>query len=328
MSYFFHRAGSSVSSATGRPARAIDRLLGDVDFAKLPSADDLDEMVLRIEALEQHIQSSHAAMGARISALTAALARSEAKNLELAQLASLSSLTPAIAHDLATAVGNVSLVSDSMGEQFTQFGDKLTEGSLRRSELESFLHSFSEGMRILASASARATELTLSLKNVAVDSASQRQRQFCLATLVDEVLVMLRPTLRPLPIAVTTDIPAVIQLDHLPGPLEQVLINLIQNALVHAFDGSRPGTLHISATALDAQRVRLSVTDNGVGMSPEVLAKVFTPYFTTRGNAGGSGVGLSYSKQLVEEKLGGTLTVSSAPGAGSRFCLDIPRQHR
>lgn len=347
MSHFFRTPGASGGPATGSvggmgamnplgslralgsqpPQRPIDRLLGAIDLAQLPGADELDEMILRVEALEHHIQSSHATMSTRIAALSAALARSEAKNLELAQQASLSSLTPAIAHDLATAVGNVSLVSDSMGDQFTQFEGKLNEGTLRRSEMDSFLRSVGEGIRILASASARAAELTLSLKNVAIDSASQRQRHFSLANLVDDVLVMLRPTLRPLPIAVTTDIPADIHLDHLPGPLEQVLINLIQNALVHAFDGSRPGALHISAATRDNQRISVSVIDNGVGMTPDVLAKVFTPYFTTRPNAGGSGVGLSYSKELVESKLAGSLSVSSIPGTGTHFCLEIPRQH-
>ena len=68
----------------------------------------------------------------------------------------------------------------------------------------------------------------------------------------------------------------------------------------------------------------LAVIDNGVGIAPDLLARVFEPYFTTRGDEEGSGLGLSISRQLAASVLGGRLTVDSIPGEGARFVLRAP----
>jgi C4-dicarboxylate-specific signal transduction histidine kinase len=99
--------------------------------------------------------------------------------------------------------------------------------------------------------------------------------------------------------------------------LEQVLINLAQNALQAC--AGRPGPrLRIDAALSRGARLRLRVSDNGPGVAPGLESRIFTPFFTTRD--GGSGVGLAVVRQLVHG-LGGTVRHARRPGGGACFVL-------
>jgi signal transduction histidine kinase len=111
-----------------------------------------------------------------------------------------------------------------------------------------------------------------------------------------------------------------------PGQLEQVLVNLAINARDAMPDG---GTLHIDTSVVDVSRpyfqmppgryVRLSVSDTGTGMPPDVLAHIFEPFFTTKGNKG-TGLGLSSVYGIVKQS-GGFIWCDSAPGQGATFTI-------
>lgn len=98
----------------------------------------------------------------------------------------------------------------------------------------------------------------------------------------------------------------------------EVVVNLIKNAVEALPDG---GAIAISTHELDGQAA-LTVRDNGVGIAKENLARVFEPFFTTK-LSGGTGMGLASSLGIVK-KQGGTITVSSAPGRGSEFLVQLP----
>ncbi len=112
-----------------------------------------------------------------------------------------------------------------------------------------------------------------------------------------------------------------------PHRLRQILFNLLGNAI--KFTATGEVRAHLSSVPLDAGRVRLElvVSDTGPGMTAEVQAKLFSPY--TQGSVdvarkyGGTGLGLAICRRLTE-LMGGTLTLDSAPGEGSRFTLSVP----
>lgn len=103
--------------------------------------------------------------------------------------------------------------------------------------------------------------------------------------------------------------------------LTRVLTNLILNA-IHALPAEN-GRIHIRSEILDTW-VRISVSDNGCGISEENLQRIFTPYFTTRRKLGGMGLGL-FIAQKVAQSHGGAMSVTSALGKGSTFTLQLPR---
>jgi len=101
------------------------------------------------------------------------------------------------------------------------------------------------------------------------------------------------------------------------GMIEQVLINLIKNA-IQAFEDQPEKLITLRAYCNQKLRPVLSVRDNGPGIDPEALEKIFIPFFTTKKT--GSGIGLSLSRQIMRQHQG-TLTVKSTPGQGTEFIL-------
>ncbi len=124
-------------------------------------------------------------------------------------------------------------------------------------------------------------------------------------------------------VRIALHIPDGIAMDSYPGAIEQIVSNLVENAVVHAFEGRAQCRVNIAAQAL-GERVVLTVTDNGNGIPAEHQSHIFDPLFTTRLGKGGSGLGLSIAYGLVTGMLGGQISVNSAPGAGARFTLDLP----
>ncbi len=240
-------------------------------------------------------------------------------------MAMMASTIPGVAHDLNTPVGNTNMAASSMRSQLDAFQEKVKAGALKRSELEAFLAMTSEGLNIIERANARAGELVENLKELSIDQASQRRRTFEVGKVVDEVLFMLAPSLSKMPVRVVRDIAQDLTMDSFPGPFGQVIANLVQNALVHGFEGRAEGTVTLVAQNAPQGMVRIQVQDDGAGMTEEVLSRIFEPYFTTKLGRGGSGVGLSLCQRLVEEVLCGSISVESEPGQGSRFIIVLPQ---
>ena len=122
---------------------------------------------------------------------------------------------------------------------------------------------------------------------------------------------------------IKVEVPRGICCDSYPGPLGQVIDNLIQNASIHAFAERETGLLLIHARASDTM-VELRVQDDGNGIAASDKKRIFDPFFTTRLGQGGSGLGLFVSQNIVTGLLGGLLKVNSEAGKGSCFVIKLP----
>jgi signal transduction histidine kinase len=114
-------------------------------------------------------------------------------------------------------------------------------------------------------------------------------------------------------------------IDGFPGSYGQILTNLFLNAVNHAFPDGRSGAISITAKARANDDIEIIFADNGVGMTPDVQRQAFDPFFTTRRNEGGTGLGLHIVYNLVTQQLGGRMTVKSRPGQGTTFHIIMPR---
>jgi signal transduction histidine kinase len=106
--------------------------------------------------------------------------------------------------------------------------------------------------------------------------------------------------------------------------LSQVFVNLIENA-VQAYRESHqqtPGRIRLTLESNRQSQVVIAVTDNGPGIDPAIQTKIFRPYFTTRGQADGTGLGLALSSEIIH-RMGGDLTVRSRPGHGATFLITL-----
>ncbi len=177
----------------------------------------------------------------------------------------------------------------------------------------------------LLAAARRASTLTKQLLAFGRRQVMQVQR-VDINRVVSQVQTMLSRVLGP-EVRLTTTLDASIpSVEVDPGQLEQVLVNLAMNARDAMPNG---GSLQIESTVLDVTRpyfqmpsgryVRLSVTDSGFGMPPDVLSQIFEPFFTTKGNRG-TGLGLSSVYGIVKQS-GGYIWCDSAPGQGTTFTI-------
>jgi signal transduction histidine kinase len=142
---------------------------------------------------------------------------------------------------------------------------------------------------------------------------------------VHEIVVSLRPSVSRTGYRIEVDVPATgLLLDSYPGPLGQVVANLLQNAVLHGFDGRAHGTVRITAERAVDARIVLRVADDGKGIPPELIERVFDPFMTTKMGRGGSGLGLHISYHAVTNLLGGTLRVHSVLGEGASFEVWLP----
>lgn len=255
----------------------------------------------------------------RLTLAQAELAHSEAR-------ATLSTLIAGVSHELGSPLSNSLLTAETLCAQSTAFAAKAQAGSLRRSELDAFVHEVHHATNLVCRNLTRANELLGHFRQVAADQASEQQRPFDLARTVEEVVETIGPTLKRSPHRLSIDIAPGILLDSQPGALGQVLINLINNAYLHAFDASTgSGQVRIDADASDTT-VEIRVQDNGKGMSEAVLARIFDPFFSTKIGAGGTGLGMAIVQDLVHKNLQGSVRAVSNPTQGTCFYLTLPRQ--
>ncbi len=239
------------------------------------------------------------------------------------KLAALGSLVAGIAHELNTPIGNSLMVASTLHDLNRGFRDQMQAG-LKRSVLDAFVNESESAADILLRNLHRAAELISSFKQVAVDQTSSQRRIFDLAEVVGEIVVTMHPTFRKTPYRIETDIPPGLVLDSFPGPFGQVVANLLNNTILHAFEGKSQGTVRLQAAAESADWIRFSCRDDGVGIPAANLRRVFDPFFTTRLGRDGTGLGLNIVHNIVTSVLGGEIALESTEGQGSSFIIRLP----
>jgi signal transduction histidine kinase len=246
--------------------------------------------------------------------------------IDAERLAALGGLVAGVAHEVNNPIGISLTVASSFARRADLFAAELTSsGGLRRSQLEEFVRSSGDAAQQLVGNLTRAGELIQSFKQVAVDRSHAERRQFNLSEATDQIIASLRPVLKRAPIELTLDVPEGLMIDGYPGSYGQILTNLFLNAVNHAFVGGRSGTISIAARPRGHDDVEIMFADDGAGMTPDVQRQAFDPFFTTRRNEGGTGLGLHIVYNLVTQQLGGRMMLESRVGQGTTFRIIMPK---
>jgi signal transduction histidine kinase len=240
------------------------------------------------------------------------------------RMASLGSLVAGVAHEINTPVG-VTLTSATALHKATQaFRRQLDAGPVRKQDVAAYLDFAAEGTDLITANALRAADLIQSFKQIAADQTSEAHRAFNLKPYIQDVLRSLGPRLKASKMRVAVHCPEELQLDSYPGALAQVITNLVLNALMHAFDEGQAGTLGIEV-APHGEQLDMVFRDDGHGIAPEHVDKVFDPFFTTRRGSGGTGLGLSIVHGIVTRTLKGQIRLRSMRGNGTEFLITLPR---
>lgn len=279
----------------------------------------------KVSALADGLQQANATLEDRITERSEQLVAMQQKLMDTEKLTSLGSLVAGISHELNTPLGNALTVSTSLEAQVRDLTLRVESGKLSRSDMSAFLTNAAAMAQLTSQSVTRAADLVAGFKQVAVDQTFEKRRNFQLDCVIADIITALRPSLAQAEVVVTVNVAEGITCDSYPGPFGQVVTNLVQNALVHGLAGHPNGRVEVSAL-VQGDQVLLEVSDNGHGMEPKVLARVFEPFFTTRLGKGRSGLGLTLSHRIATSVLAGSLTVRSQPGQGSTFTLTFPKR--
>jgi signal transduction histidine kinase len=245
------------------------------------------------------------------------------KLIQSEKLASLGPIVAGIAHEINTPLGNAQLVASTLNNRVQVFG-QATSGGLTRKALTELLNELETGTQLVTDNLTRAVGLVQQFKNAVVDRSVSKQSSSLLADQIYKIELLLQPVLKCHIQCFTYAVPQSIEMTTDAGALEQVITNLVNNSLIHAFGDKDDGRMHLEAT-IKGQKVVFIYTDDGRGMDNEVLAKIFDPFFSTRFGQGGSGLGMFVVYNLVTTALAGSIQVESGPGKGFRCTIEIPK---
>ena len=277
--------------------------------------------------LENKVLDRTRALNEKNQALQDALQQLQATQHELilqSKMASLGSLVAGVAHEVNNPIGAVNSAADVSTRCIDRLL-KLVESSRSLDDLrgnETFrqlVEMLKENHRITVTAGNRIAKIVRSLKNFArLDEAEFQKAD--LHEGLDSTLTLVHHELRNRAIVLKDygNLPLVYCS---PNQLNQVFMNLFINAS-QAIDGK--GEIRIMTRA-DDTKVCIRIADNGKGILPEHLPRIFDPGFTTKGTGVGTGLGLSICYNIIQ-KHKGSITVESEPGKGTEFTITLPIQ--
>ncbi|GGY19540.1 hypothetical protein GCM10007386_56030 [Pseudoduganella dura] len=300
---------------------AIGRTRREAELAR--HRDHLEDLVAERTAELRNAKERAELASTELAAALDHLRKTQDELVRRDKLAALGGLVAGVAHELNTPIGNTLTVASAMSERLGALRAGLAAG-LRRSDLEQYVAQAGEADEIVVRNLRRAAALITSFRQVAVDTASSQRRRFRLDEFIGELVLPLTAGTAPPRPRVVQDVAPGLAMDSYPGPLGQAITALFENAVMHGLDGRSDGVVTLAAGALDDDTIALSVSDNGAGIAPADLDRVYDPFFTTRPGAGGSGLGLHVTHNIVTGVLGGRIAVRSMPGTGTTFTMTLP----
>ncbi len=305
----------------GQLTASFNEMLTNVALREQERIRQLEQGTLELQQANTQLQTTNNELHEALEQLQ----QTQGQLIESEKMAALGNLVAGIAHEINTPIG-VGVTAASHLEQATnEFFAKYQSDNISRQELSDYLSDNRDAAKILLSNLDRAARLVRNLKQVSLDQASETIRTFGLKEYLEEILLSLHPKLKKTRHRISLDCPPDLTLTTFAGAFSQVIINLIVNSLTHAFSVDEAGRIELRISADDAT-VSFIYADNGRGMDDATLKRIYEPFFTTKRNSGGSGLGLYLLYNIITQQLKGTVSCSSAPGKGTSFMITLPRE--
>lgn len=240
------------------------------------------------------------------------------------KMASLGDMVAGVAHEVNTPIGLGVTASTMMLDRLVTIQKEFENKTLKASTMAKFLAESQENLNIIYRNLNRAAELISSFKQVAVDQSSENSRSFCFAQLVNEILLSLRPRLKKVHHKINIECDPTLTVETKAGPINQILINLIMNSIIHGFEDIEEGQIDICAELMSGNKLKLIYRDDGKGIPPDIRKRIFDPFVTTKRGQGGSGLGMHLVYNLVTQALNGSISLTSEEGHGVEFIIVFP----
>lgn len=276
-----------------------------------------DELELKIS---QRTQALRAANNELIEALEQ-LHASQQRRIETERLASMTDMVAGIAHEINTPIGLSVTAASILEERLAALSTNVEIRSVESSV--GILNELKNNIAIVQRNLARSSKLIGSFRSLAFEHANESPEAINLKLLTESVADHIRPLLQRGPI-VRLRVEAPDQIVTLRRrPLETIISELLENALLHGFKGQEKGTIELKVDNNDEQLL-ISCQDNGLGMSDEMQHRIFEPFMTSNRVSGHPGLGMHLVYNLVTHILKGSIVCESTLGKGTLITVEIP----
>ncbi|MEN9866512.1 MAG: hypothetical protein RL748_2102 [Pseudomonadota bacterium] len=287
------------------------------------------ELELQVQQRTRELQQKQGELVAANTGLAQSvdnLHQAQAQLVQQEKLASLGGLVAGVAHEINTPLGTILVAISGVADIWQRLQDDMAAGRLSKSMLEQANVEGQEYTALALRSASRAAELIDSFKAVAVEYESDLPQSLDLLWYLPDIAMLVRSPIElgghKLELEVEPDLIVHI----VPEALTEALTRVLANVLDHAFDLDMPGRVCLSARHEGAQHVLIEVSDNGCGIAPENLPKVFDPFFSTKSGLGGHiGLGLHVAYNQVAQRLKGQIAIHSMPGQGTRVSIRLAR---
>jgi len=295
--------------------KETERLKGEISERKSRETD--------LKLYQQQLEDSNV----ELQRLLEDLKHTQAQLIQSEKMAALGELVAGVAHEINTPLGIGVTSASFLRDETLDLLEKFKDNQLKRSQLDGYLVKAEGSSALILSNLKRTSKLVQSFKQVAVDQSIHNQRRFNLKAYLAEILVSLRPKLHGSKCEVTIEGDDHLILYSDPGAFSQIFSNFILNSLLHAYGKKDTGQITINIEATTGS-ILLTYADDGKGMAPENLDKIFNPFFTTKRNQGGTGLGMHIVYNIVTQHLQGTIRCISELNQGTKFEITLPNSLR
>lgn len=241
------------------------------------------------------------------------------------KMGALGNLVAGVSHEINTPIGIGITAISYLDQKTKQFQTLYKSGKMKKSDLEQYLSITHETNEMVQSNLERASSLVRSFKQISVDQSVEIKRTILLKDYLEGIIASLKPALKKTHIRLDVFCDERLRLYTYPGALSQIITNLVMNSVNHAYEPEDEG--NISIRVIDGpDHFMVAYSDDGKGMTENVLDRIFDPFFTTSRGQGGTGLGMNIVYNLVKESLNGSIQCSSVLCQGSLFTITIPKE--
>ena len=281
------------------------------------------ELMARIGSIvvERELQQMLVEKNEQLKQALDQLTETRSRAMRQAHLSSLGQLTQGIAHELLNPLSFVDGGAQTLQLYQRQLSDLLSQQTptdiIEKQKL--LATKIDEVIDIILTGTQRMANLVHSLQQVGRSQAKTKQR-YNLSDGIAATLKLVQHQLRNAQIQVDIDVADNLFVDIMANELNEVLLNLIMNAMQAMPDG---GEIRLEGNATGTMIV-LTIRDSGPGIPEHMQDRIFDPFFTTKSPKDGMGLGLSISSQMIEAQ-GGHIRAGNAEGGGACFTLELPK---
>ncbi len=276
------------------------------------------------DELEHKIQQRTQALRTANNELMVALEQLHAgqqRRIETERLASMTDMVAGIAHEINTPIGLSVTAASLLEERLIMLNEEFEGVKSENSKL--YFNELKNHIEIVQRNLSRAAELIGNFRSLAFEHANELPEALNLKELTEHIADQVRSLLeRSLNYVLTVQAPdQMITLRR--RPLETILAELLENAILHGFKGQVRGTIELKVVSSD-ELLLITCQDNGVGMTDEMQHRIFEPFMTSNRVNGHPGLGMHLVYNLVRHILKGSIRCHSVLGKGTLITVEIP----